>query len=123
MPPQKRRQSDHSDLIKGAAKATVAFIFFGVLSFVGSWWVSLSSTVAKVKEDVAVIHEKQDFLGTWLVDEMKRTREDLKDLRGEVKAISSLQGEVSRISAEQARRTAVIDSIKHGTIRKNQDAE
>jgi len=114
MTPRRRQQDNRISAIRSAAKATVAFIFFGILSFVGTWGVTISSGVAKLREDVSVIHEKQEFLGTWLVDEMKRTREDIKDLRNEMKAVSSIHHEVSRIAAEQARRTSVIDAVRMG---------
>lgn len=99
-------------MILGGAKALAAFLSFGVLSFIGTWGVGLNTTVAKLKEDVAIIHEKNEFLAPWLTDQVKALREDMKDLRMDVKAIVTLQHEVARISAEQARRTAVIDSVR-----------
>jgi hypothetical protein len=90
MPPR-RREADKEDattgIIRSAAKATVAFVFFGILSFVGTWGISLSSGVAKLREDVAVINEKQLFLAPWLVDSLKELKEDLKELRNEVKQL------------------------------------
>jgi len=81
----KRRKNDSTSLLLGAAKATGGFVFFGALSFVGSWGVSLNSSVAQLKQDVAVIHEKQEFLAPWLVGEVRGLREDIKEMRKELR--------------------------------------
>lgn len=83
----KRRAQDQSNIVLQAAKATAAFLFFGALSFVGTWSVGLNSSVAKLKEDVAVIHEKQEFLGPWLYDEVKHMRQEVGELRKDVQSL------------------------------------
>jgi hypothetical protein len=99
----KRRKEDdkRNSMIWSSAKATVAFIFFGILSFLGSWGINMNSSLAKLKEDVAIIHERQEFLGPWLVDNVKEIRSELKALRTDVEIISR----------EQARRTIAIQKI------------
>lgn len=96
MPPVRRRKTDTDNIIKSAAKATVAFVFFGALSFVGTWGVSLGTTVAKLKEDIAVVHEKQEFLAPWLVDEIKGIRNDMKEIRQELRALATFQHDIKR---------------------------
>ncbi len=89
MPPvNKDRKSDENNMIRSAAKSTVAFVFFGILAFVGSWWVSLGTTVAKLREEVAVIEEKQNFMGPWLYDAVKELKADMKELNKEMKDLS-----------------------------------
>lgn len=87
----KRRQSDNKrrvDYVISAAKATFAFVSFSALSFVGSWGISLNASVAQIKQDLAVVHEKQEFITPWFVEEMKKTREDVKELREEIKQMN-----------------------------------
>ena len=93
MPPPRRREDDKEDtttaLIRSAAKATAAFLVFGALSFLGTFGVGLSNSVAKLKEDVAVIHERQEFIQPWFVEEIKKMHEDVKDMRADMKEISN----------------------------------
>lgn len=110
-PAQKRRKEDEKltpSWIVSAAKATVAFISFGILSFIGSWGIDVSKSVAQLKEQMALVQQQQTFLGPWFSDSIKEIKEGLKDMRAEQKVLNS---EVQRISNEQLRRKPLIDKI------------
>lgn len=108
---QKRRKEDSPSTpswLVSAAKATAAFVSFGVLSFVGSWGIDMSRSVAQLKEQMALVQQQQTFLGPWFSDSIKEIKEGLKDMRAEQKVLNS---EVQRISNEQLRRKPLIDKI------------
>lgn len=81
----KRRQTDHSGMVWGVAKATAAFLFFGTLSFIGTWGVGLNTTVAKAKEDIEILKEKEQFLSIWLIDEVRRMHQEMKEVHQELR--------------------------------------
>ena len=93
MHPPKRREADKEDtttaIIRSGAMATAAFLVFGALSFLGTFGVGLNASVAKLREDVAVMQERQTFIEPWFVDEIKKMHENIKDLRGDIKELSN----------------------------------
>lgn len=110
MAPQqpKRRKSDLTEIHKAiwtAAKATIAFIFFGVLSFVGSWGIDMGKSVAKLKEDVEVIKEKEAMTVQMIYPQLM---EKISQMQQEIK---EMQLEVHQIAREQARRTGIINRM------------
>jgi hypothetical protein len=87
----KRRKDDHRGLVWSAAKATIAFIFFGALSFVGTWGVGLNSSIAKLKEDVEVLKEKEamtiNLVYPQLLEQTKQLREEIHEMRRDMKQL------------------------------------
>lgn len=110
-PAQRRRKEDEPippHWLTSAAKATIAFVSFGALSFLGSWGIDTSKTLAQLKEQMAVVQQQQTFLGPWFSDSIKEIKEGLRDMRAEQKVLNA---EVQRISNEQMRRKPLIDKI------------
>lgn len=108
---QRRRKDDSRSTpqwLVSAAKATIAFVSFGAISFVGSWGIDMSKSVAQLKEQMALVQQQQTFLGPWFSESIKEIKEGLKDMRAEQKVLNA---EVQRISNEQMRRKPLIDKI------------
>ena len=69
-------------------KATFSFICLGVLGFIGSWGIGVSSTLATLKENVLVLQEQKRMINEMvypqLMDQIKQLRGDIKELRGDL---------------------------------------
>jgi len=84
----KRRTTDRSNWAVSALKAAITIFATGVLGFIGSWGVGLGTSVAKLKEDVEVLKEKEamtvNLIYPQLLEQTKQLREEIKELRRDV---------------------------------------
>lgn len=86
---QKRQQDDFATKWQAWIKATASFIFLGILAFIGNWGVSLSSSMAKLNDEVLVLKEKEEMMQNMiypeLLKETRLLRDEIKELRREIR--------------------------------------
>lgn len=112
---QKRRKSDYNfnAHVPTMVKATLSFLIFGGLSFLGSWGIDVSKSLATMKEEVAIVKDQNHMIGPWMMDEVKKIHEEIKDIRREVVVDQkALRDQVQQIAVEQMRRKAIIERIE-----------
>lgn len=90
----RRRKTDLSswpDWLVSGAKIAVGLLITGSMSFIGTWGVGVSSSIASLKENQIGMKEiqigateRETFLSTWLMDEVKNSRKDVKELSKEI---------------------------------------
>lgn len=85
MAPRRRKEDQDTSWLIAGAKTTGAFFFFSVVTFIGTWAVGLNATVAKSKEDIEILKEKEQFLSIWLVDEVRRMHSEMKEVHQELR--------------------------------------
>ncbi len=114
-PIQKRRKSDYniSAHVPTMVKATLSFLIFGGLSFLGSWGIDVSKSLAQLKEEVAVVKDQNHMIGPWMIDEVKKIRSDIQDIRREVILDQKiLKDQIQQVALEQMRRKAIIEKME-----------
>lgn len=86
----KRRKDDekHRSMLWNGAKATVAFLFFGTLSFVGSWAYGLNKAVADLGEKYFVVHDRVEMMLPVMYDDIKSMRNDNREIQREIKELA-----------------------------------
>ena len=74
--------------IHAMIKGTLAFVSLGIISFIGSWGIDISKSVAELKERSANVEEMKEFFQIYFVDELKTIRSDMKEIRHDVNEIN-----------------------------------
>jgi hypothetical protein len=91
---RRKPQPKKTNWVLSSIKATISVTVCSFISYLATWGVNTSSSIGlldkrliKVEDSVSTIEEKQQFLSNWMVDELKRIREEIKQTHDDLREI------------------------------------